>query len=259
MSESLLDLVRQHGEARTGVGYSQGVGQRVDIDTKKADVLFALIEAEVQRLRDERDETALQSRLAMESAHEELDLARKSRDEAHNRLQVAEREIVQLSRCKPGSDGVTCIVADWPHRSAFHGGTVVPDLPAAPLTLPEVPEGAVAAVGANSGDRYTVKRDDRYYDRRPTFETESWWGDIGELLSREPLGVTFETAPPREPRTWPKLEGPPDDLRLVEIEGSGVVWQRERTGNRWVGGHERLTWSQLRARGEVRELLGGAA
>jgi len=72
------------------------------------------------------------------------------------------------------------------------------------LRLPEVPEGTVAAVGLTTHDRYVTKIDDqRYYDRRPTFESSdgSWWGDLGELLSREPHGVRVEVARPREQRT----------------------------------------------------------
>jgi len=72
------------------------------------------------------------------------------------------------------------------------------------LRLPEVPEGTVAAVGLTTHDRYVTKIDDqRYYDRRPTFESSdgSWWGDLGELLSREPHGVRVEVTRPREQRT----------------------------------------------------------
>lgn len=55
-------------------------------------------------------------------------------------------------------------------------------------------------------------------------------------------------------RTWPKLEGPPGDLQVIEVEGLPGVWQRSAVGTYWQSGLERLTWSQLRARGTVREV-----
>lgn len=117
------------------------------------------------------------------------------------------------------------------------------------LTLPEVPDGTVAAIGLTTRDRYTMKIDDRYYDRRPTFEIDGWWGDLGELLSREPHGVTVELAPPREPRTWPKIAATPADLTAVRGE-SGTVYRRHAITelDRWAApadedGHE--DWRSL--------------
>ncbi|WP_433078955.1 hypothetical protein ACQP1P_38800 [Dactylosporangium sp. CA-052675] len=70
------------------------------------------------------------------------------------------------------------------------------------LTLPEVPEGAVALTG---GTRWV----------RSPYLPDAWVLDggsvphmLGAVLDREG-SVTVEMAPPREPRTWPKLDEAP--------------------------------------------------
>jgi len=92
------------------------------------------------------------------------------------------------------------------------------------LSLPEVPEGAVALIGV------------RKPHRRYPFHAESggWRNDDGDgapwkfsaVLHREhPEGVTAEMAPPREPRTWPVLADAPDDLPTLRGR-SGAAYGR---------------------------------
>lgn len=76
------------------------------------------------------------------------------------------------------------------------------------LSLPTVPEGAEVFVGQRTGTRYSVQHGPR----------------LSEVLDREGV-VRVEMAPPREPRTWPKLDGPPEDLTRFK-GASGNVWRR---------------------------------
>lgn len=139
--------------------------------------------------------------------------------------------------------------------------------PAAPgpvvLTLPVVPDGAVALIGKATGGRYV-----------PYLLTASWvWPGaeqttpVGEVLDEEG-SVTVEFAPPREPRTWPKLDavpkldGLPDAVDLIEPGRSPLRFTRT-TGLRGVHryiepGHPDIsfTLTELRQLGEVREVLG---
>lgn len=77
------------------------------------------------------------------------------------------------------------------------------------------------------------------------------------LLEQEPEGVRVELAPPREPRTWPKLGD--DDSRdelPARIEVAGASYRRagdfsylhEATGGLW-------DWWSLRGRGDVTEVF----
>jgi hypothetical protein len=129
------------------------------------------------------------------------------------------------------------------------------------LSLPQVPDGAVALIGEQSGRRYV-----RY------LKTASWEDPDGaiwplHLLFGSDDSFTVEFAPPREPRTWPKIEAAPDDLpRALDLSshpsGSYPV--------RWVldDGHEvkgmyvgplgnHHTLPELRAVGWVTEVLDG--
>jgi hypothetical protein len=63
------------------------------------------------------------------------------------------------------------------------------------LTLPEVPEGAVAMRGARTGTRYP--RNGEFWGS----PEDTLW-DLADVLNREhPEGVTVEMAPPPAPRT----------------------------------------------------------
>jgi hypothetical protein len=92
------------------------------------------------------------------------------------------------------------------------------------LSLPEVPEGAVALRG---GIRWLPSPDD----------PEAWCMEggsvpyyLGRLLDAENGSVTVEMAPPREPRTWPKLDGAPGDVQAVK-DCDGDVWTRGSRGS----------------------------
>lgn len=89
------------------------------------------------------------------------------------------------------------------------------------LSLPEVHPLIVAAVGIDSERRYT--RVGHLWRRE---FGEGGLALLVEMLDEEkPDGVRVELAPPREPRTWPKLDGPPKDLPSVR-GASGIVYRR---------------------------------
>lgn len=99
--------------------------------------------------------------------------------------------------------------------------TPQPDGPVV-LTLPEVPEGAWLR-GVDSGRRWTRQASNwRCEDFAPVRVVH-----LGAVLVIEgPNGVTVEMAPPRKPRTWPRLEVENDDLpHVVEVANSGH-WAR---------------------------------
>lgn len=68
------------------------------------------------------------------------------------------------------------------------------------------------------------------------------------------------TAPPREPRTWPKLDPSvaPDELlpEVVQVKGIDSVWRLDPgLGQYGAPGEYRRTLEMLRMLGEVREVL----
>lgn len=126
------------------------------------------------------------------------------------------------------------------------------------LTLPEVPKGAVALIGNRTGNRYEPDG--------VNWESEAWAGTYPGLLWHErPDGVTPEFAPPREPRTWPKLDPAPqiDDLpdvvAVMREDGDAWHWKRRTDAGFQTRygrpGHAALTLSELRELGDVREVL----
>lgn len=133
--------------------------------------------------------------------------------------------------------------------------------PAAPLRLPQVPEGTVALKGNRSGRRYSLALIDGslWTDDLTGQEIEY----VTVLRREQPDGVTPEFAPERERRTWPKLDGPPADLQafdLLDKYGNPIEhWTRRSPADSyWTdpsGRLKRQTWSQIRARGEIREVL----
>jgi hypothetical protein len=91
------------------------------------------------------------------------------------------------------------------------------------LSLPEVPEGAVALRGETTGHRWTETEFGRWVDE----ETGQVRGFL-QVLEREHV-VRVELAPPREPRTWPKPDDAPKDLRAVQ-GASGRVYRPHDQG-----------------------------
>lgn len=91
------------------------------------------------------------------------------------------------------------------------------------LSLPEVPRKDVTLVGAG-GARFVPVGGASWQAK---VEGGRSFG-LGELIDLAgPL--TVEMAPPREPRTWPKLDGAPDDLKAVK-GASGLVYPRDPSG-----------------------------
>lgn len=107
-------------------------------------------------------------------------------------------DLIDHRDCTTGVNG--------PWRPLFVGEESATTQPTGPLvlTLPEVPEGAVALIGEMSGHRWIPTEFGRWAD-----EATGQVRGILPLLEREG-SVTVEMAPPREPRTWPKL----DDARV---------------------------------------------
>jgi hypothetical protein len=91
------------------------------------------------------------------------------------------------------------------------------------LTLPEVPDGATL-IGNASGNRYTCH-----------LASEGWCSpergpiSLGRLLTVEG-GVTVELAPPRELRTWPRIDSAPDSVKSFTGE-SGQRYVRHLAPN----------------------------
>jgi hypothetical protein len=87
------------------------------------------------------------------------------------------------------------------------------------LSLPTVPEGAIL-VGGTTGRRYVLL--DGWW-RRADGETD-YSCNLFALLSDEGT-ARVEMAPPREPRTWPKLDGAPEEMTRRKVRGaSGTVY-----------------------------------
>jgi hypothetical protein len=122
------------------------------------------------------------------------------------------------------------------------------------LTLPQVPDGAVALIGLQTGGRY------------PATGTADVWaspdgdgvlyrlGDV--LLIERPHGVTVEMAPPREPRTWEPIATESDLPAEVEVEGWAGTWHL-MPGSEFYeqDGSADRTLAALRELGRVREVI----
>lgn len=131
---------------------------------------------------------------------------------------------------------------NWMPPPALHKATCPTRTPGPlVLTLPEVPPGAVLA-GASGHD---------YVLRGGVWDdvVGPWSGKLGAVLDREhPKGVTVELAPPREPRTWPKLDAAPVDLKAFT----------GRSGTRYVRSAKVSTYAAFVPEskvGDARELI----
>lgn len=149
---------------------------------------------------------------------------------------------------------------NWMPPPAVHKATCPTRTRPLVLTLPVVPAGAVALIGNASGRRWLPyswpESDERMWQYRAS---DAPWS-LTSILHDEPEGVTVEFAPPREPRTWPKLDPAPeiDNLpRTVDVEGHGR-WSRLATHHFYPEADPNgapLTLAGLRELGEVREVL----
>jgi hypothetical protein len=188
----VMALVRQYGTE----SYQTGCAERHDEaavaehdDASRA--LYARIEAEVQRLRDEHAQCA-----------GTIATIRASRNFNRDRYKAAQAE---LERVTALADLLEAQRRDaWAHVHALDAIAPQQDGPVV-LTLPEAPEGAIALTGNRTGSRYRPsekpEQPDWWYfdtDRGPT----SGFENIGHVLAWEhPHGVTVEMAPPPAPRT----------------------------------------------------------
>lgn len=142
-----------------------------------------------------------------------------------------------------------------PLTDATPGREVQPPTPLV-LRLPEVPEGTVALIGNSSGLRWTPYGHGGWQNNG-NVDTDEWAeGTFAEVLAIEhPHGVTPEFAPPREPRTWPKLENSISDLPdVIEVHLSGT-WKRRAGSTLFEQGETWRTLAQLRELGDVTEVL----
>lgn len=260
----LLDLVRQHG----GQKYMQGLSPMSETRDhgQRAEALFARIGAEVERLsqglteaQQARDFLAQQ---VVKSAREALDVSGVSggmiladriltlaneRDDARanlgRALQARGEFLDEANRLRAKLQDAAAPQQDGPIA----------------LTLPEVPEGAVSVVGVAAPHRRYEPFGDLPFEESPAWrraDDGTLFAGLGGVLDAEPRGVTVEMPPPREPRTWPALDG--DDLAdlptLVEVDGTryrrsgDAAYIQERTGGIWG-------WWALRGRGDVREVF----
>jgi hypothetical protein len=130
------------------------------------------------------------------------------------------------------------------------------------LSLPQVPEGAVRLIASN-GVRW-LPGSDGVWTREDMPDLEF---RLGELLDSVE-SVTVEMAPPREPRTWPKLDDAPDGVSKVRVrrtDGTQFVCARRRDGF-WASAsafadpenaelNETFTWGELLGEGDVTEVF----
>jgi hypothetical protein len=118
------------------------------------------------------------------------------------------------------------------------------------LSLPEQPSWAQRATTPDATGDSVIEwvRDGSRWDRADHSLRGLFWH---ELLANGPV-----TLAPREPRTWPKLDGPPGDLRAVEVEGHGVFRRHPNTDGWAKDGSDGLWfWREVLELGGVREVL----
>ena len=236
--------------------------------TVEADELFPRIEAEVNRQRAELETLRTRERSLMEARDDWMRRERAARAETE-RLDIAvTQEIEARDENAEWADRLAnAIAAHLGVDIGEHSNANLPwqaalialeDADAAPLvlSLPEVPPGTVALIGVETGRRWA--RDGNVWTRPDDGSTVRF----ARVLDEEFGSVRAEMAPPREPRTWPKLDAVPeiDDLPDM-VEVSGWRWWRvtemDGTGSRYNRPGELFhrTLQQLRELGEVREVL----
>lgn len=115
----------------------------------------------------------------------------------------------------PGTNAQAVYACDGAARQPPESGPVV-------LSVPQAPDGAVGYVGEMTGHRWSPTEFGRFVDET-TGQVRGWL----QMLGREG-SVTVEFAPPREPRTWPKLDPPAADVLRVR-GASGTTWERHGT------------------------------
>ena len=156
-----------------------------------------------------------------------------------------------------GGGEVTRLCAD-----PFHGPqSAVPQGPVT-LSLPVVPDGAVALVDRHQ--RRWVPADmkaeaDRDSNQMWRSESDGFRTYGALLIGSGPLGVEF--APPREPRTWEQLDAEtnlPDEVDVIDSNGNVTRWTRPAHEFSWYSaeGMEDRPFIALRTLGKVREVLG---
>lgn len=131
--------------------------------------------------------------------------------------------------------------------------------PAAPLVLrlPEVPEGAVALTFRQDPAkpiRFTLTEGPLAWRMVDDAGEVHYWALIDLLAHYGPVEV--EMAPPREPRTWPKLDDAPDyedAPRVVDVAGEGR-WVLEGVRYVYPGASPR-SLHELRELGDVTEVF----
>lgn len=167
-------------------------------------------------------------------------------------------DVEQCYECE--TTGQNC----WAHRKAdfYNGPEPDPSQPVV-LRLPEVPEGAEALVGRKTGWRWLPYSEDGWQNGAGMGDADWAEGTFAEVLAIEhPDGVTLEFAPPREPRTWPKLDPTPSEVRTVQIIGGpnhAEVWRRDAGMSLFRPAGEpdgaALSLAELRELGDVREVI----
>lgn len=243
----LLELVRLYGHEghESGFAATERDEEADDHHDGKARRLYDQIEAEVRALRAEAA-GSMQVITERDDAHEWADrLAQAIAEFLH--IDIGEHSNMNLP-WQAALIALTDTVSPQPAES----GPLV-------LTLPVVPDGAVALVGAV---RY--ERGDGGHPRASWRHPSGALVTLGEVLDNEAAdgdgSVTVEMAPPREPRTWPKLRLYEDidlPLQVDLVRETGVErWVITADRRRYVRvGSPALTLAELCTLGEVREVL----
>lgn len=144
----------------------------------------------------------------MAAQHQELqaryDTVVSDRETVRGSLEIVKdrvtRPLCQLLGVQHNEEIVPAVTALLP---AAESGPLV-------LTLPQVPPGAVALIGGVTGHRWEPTESGRWAAAE-TGQVKPWV----KLIAWEG-SVTVEMAPPREPRTWPKLDEAPEDADLLQ-------------------------------------------
>lgn len=203
------EVARERDEARAEVERLKGVVEFLNAEAER--VTDALVKArdEIERLRsdlteeighrEESDEWA--DRLASAiAAHLGVDIGEHS--SANLPWQAA---LIALAETKPADPLVLSL----------------PTVPGGPrvFEVPTSPRG-VTRVGDSQGEVWALDSDDGLWHC-----DEQGWSPLPWRLLLADHGPLTDATPPREPRTWPKLDSAPGDLSKVRGK-SGMVYVR---------------------------------